>query len=205
MLTIGGRPRLTYANVMSTVALFVALGGASYAARGALGPDSVGTRQLRAAAVTPPKLAFGYQSGVVSRSNRRLSISYSCPKRAVKCPPPAGDTRIAAASVKLTRPATLLINASNLVTNRLSAPVVMFIQDTIQGAPLEEACSSQTVIPAKSTETVSCTGATGALRAGKYRIDILESALGVRSARVSTEATQSDLVWWTLPPSAHRR
>jgi hypothetical protein len=49
--------RLTYANVTATVALFVALGGASYAAI-ALPPNSVGPRQLRSGAVSPRALAF---------------------------------------------------------------------------------------------------------------------------------------------------
>jgi hypothetical protein len=48
--------RLTYSNVMATVALFVALGGASYAAS-ELPAGSVGTRQLQDRAVTPRKLA----------------------------------------------------------------------------------------------------------------------------------------------------
>jgi hypothetical protein len=52
------RPRLTFANTISVIALFVALGGASYAAV-SLPRDSVGTRQLREHAVTPSKLAFG--------------------------------------------------------------------------------------------------------------------------------------------------
>jgi hypothetical protein len=50
------RARLTYANVMATVAVFIALGGASYAAVN-LPPNSVGTPQLKNRAVTPPKLA----------------------------------------------------------------------------------------------------------------------------------------------------
>jgi hypothetical protein len=50
------RPRLTYANVTSTLALFIAIGGVSYAAT-QLGPNTVGTVQLRNHAVTMPKLA----------------------------------------------------------------------------------------------------------------------------------------------------
>lgn len=49
--------RLTYANVVATLALFVALGGVSYAAL-SLPAGSVGTAQLRRGAVTTPKLAF---------------------------------------------------------------------------------------------------------------------------------------------------
>jgi hypothetical protein len=49
------RPRLTYANVVATVALFIALGGASYAAL-KLPKNSVGTKQLMNNAVTLKKL-----------------------------------------------------------------------------------------------------------------------------------------------------
>jgi hypothetical protein len=47
--------RLTYANVMATVALFIALGGVGYAAI-KLPKNSVGTKQLRKGAVTPAKI-----------------------------------------------------------------------------------------------------------------------------------------------------
>ncbi|MBS1880775.1 MAG: hypothetical protein JST31_14790 [Actinobacteria bacterium] len=48
--------KLTYANVVATIALFVALGGASYAAT-QLPKNSVGAKQLKTGAVTPPKLS----------------------------------------------------------------------------------------------------------------------------------------------------
>jgi hypothetical protein len=51
------RKGLTYANVVATLALFLALGGASYAAL-TLPRDSVGRSQLRNGSVTLPKLAF---------------------------------------------------------------------------------------------------------------------------------------------------
>lgn len=50
------RPRLTYANVVSTAALLLALGGASAFAASQLAPRSVGERQLRPGAVTPDKI-----------------------------------------------------------------------------------------------------------------------------------------------------
>jgi len=50
------RPRLSYANLLSTTALFIALGGASYAAT-TLPRDSVGASQLKPDAVTPTKVA----------------------------------------------------------------------------------------------------------------------------------------------------
>ncbi|HVV91235.1 MAG TPA: hypothetical protein VHB53_12125 [Solirubrobacterales bacterium] len=50
------RRHLTYANVAATLALFLALGGAAYAAT-QLPKNSVGTRQLRKEAVTAAKIA----------------------------------------------------------------------------------------------------------------------------------------------------
>src|SRR4051794_31831243 len=50
------RSRLTYSNVVATIAVFVALGGGAYAAT-KLAAHSVGTKQLKNKAVTPPKLA----------------------------------------------------------------------------------------------------------------------------------------------------
>ncbi|HKZ13752.1 MAG TPA: hypothetical protein VJL81_07905 [Solirubrobacterales bacterium] len=49
------RPRLTYANVIASLALFVALGGSAVAA--GLAKNSVGPNQLKKGAVSAPKLA----------------------------------------------------------------------------------------------------------------------------------------------------
>jgi len=50
-------PKLNYANVIATIALFVALGGAAVAA--SLPKNSVGTQQLKRGAVTPSDLRKG--------------------------------------------------------------------------------------------------------------------------------------------------
>jgi trimeric autotransporter adhesin len=52
----GRRPKLTYANVVSTLALFVALSGAGAYAASQLPPKSVGEPELRPGAVTADKL-----------------------------------------------------------------------------------------------------------------------------------------------------
>jgi hypothetical protein len=49
------RKRLTYANVMSSIAVFIAIGGASYASF-KLPKNSVGPKQLRKNSVTKPKI-----------------------------------------------------------------------------------------------------------------------------------------------------
>ena len=52
----GLRKRLTYANVMSSIAIFLALGGATAFAAAQLAKNSVGTPQLKKNAVTTAKL-----------------------------------------------------------------------------------------------------------------------------------------------------
>lgn len=81
------RKRLTYANMISTLALFVALGAGSAFAAGQLAPKSVGARQLRPgavtaqkirkAAVTPPKLKAG-----AVKSGKLATGAVSAPKLA---------------------------------------------------------------------------------------------------------------------------
>ena len=58
------RKRLTYANIVATIALFLALGGASYAAF-KLPKKSVGTRQLKPESVTGAKVKTGSLPGSV--------------------------------------------------------------------------------------------------------------------------------------------
>jgi hypothetical protein len=55
-------PRLTYANVVATLALFIALGGASYAAM-KLPKNSVGTKQLKNNSITAAKIKNGAVAG----------------------------------------------------------------------------------------------------------------------------------------------
>jgi len=50
------RKRLTYANVMSSLAVFLTLGGATAFAASQLGKNSVGAKQLKANAVTAKKI-----------------------------------------------------------------------------------------------------------------------------------------------------
>src|SRR5215207_7892723 len=57
------RPRLTYAGLMSAIALFIALGGASYAAL-KLPQNSVGTRQLKKGAVSLDKIKPSAQTAL---------------------------------------------------------------------------------------------------------------------------------------------
>jgi len=54
--------KLSFANVMATIAVFIALGGGAYAAT-QLPNNSVGTKQLKNSAVTTPKIKNGAVTG----------------------------------------------------------------------------------------------------------------------------------------------
>jgi hypothetical protein len=62
------RPRLTYANVISTICLFLVLGGGAWAAATKLPKNSVGTPQLKAEAVTGAKVKDGSLTGAEIQS-----------------------------------------------------------------------------------------------------------------------------------------
>jgi hypothetical protein len=85
------RPRLTYANVISTLCLFIVLGGGAYAAT-ALPKNSVGSSQLKSGAVTPPKVAaktiklFKGQNGATNVTAREKAGSIP-----VTCTGPSGS------------------------------------------------------------------------------------------------------------------
>jgi hypothetical protein len=57
------RRRLTYANVMSSIAVFLVVAGGSALAAGTLGKNTVGTKQLKNNAVTGAKIKNGAVTG----------------------------------------------------------------------------------------------------------------------------------------------
>ena len=70
------RPRLTYANVIATLALFLALGGGAAFAAATLGKNTVGSKQLKRNAVTGAKVKNGslraadFRDGELPRGER---------------------------------------------------------------------------------------------------------------------------------------
>ena len=62
------RDHLTYANVMSTIAVFTAMSGIAWAAV-TLPKNSVGSKQLKSNAVTSPKIKNGQVTGADAKDN----------------------------------------------------------------------------------------------------------------------------------------
>ena len=75
------RSRLTFANVIACTALFVALGGGAYAAT-QLPKNSVGTKQLKKAAVTPAKLSKAAKSTLIGAAGSTGATGPAGPKGA---------------------------------------------------------------------------------------------------------------------------
>ena len=83
------RSRLSYANAMATLAVFIALGGSAYAVgRHTIGTKelkrgAVGTAQLKSGAVTSPKIA----AGSVTAEKIADGVSISGPRGENRDPP----------------------------------------------------------------------------------------------------------------------
>lgn len=90
------RPQLSYANVVSSIALFVALGGTSWA----VARDSIGTRQLKNGAVTSAKVrdhSLTSSDLTANAAGRRGPRGPAGPAGAPGAPGVAGTPGIAAA------------------------------------------------------------------------------------------------------------
>ncbi len=117
------RPRLTYANLVSSLALFVALTGAGAYAAGRLAPRSVGEAQLRPGAVTAEKLR---KNAVTAPKIKALAVK---------------EGKLAAGSVTATKLGAGAVGTSALaagsVTNEKLAP------DAVTGDKILEGTLSQ--------------------------------------------------------------
>ncbi len=95
------RPRLSYANVIATLALFLVLGGSAAFAATQLPKNSVGAKQLKKHAVTPAKLSqatYGQLKGATGMQGPKGpkgstgAKGATGPKGATGAPGPKGET-----------------------------------------------------------------------------------------------------------------
>jgi hypothetical protein len=91
------RSRLTYANAMSTIAVFVALGGGAYAV--SVPRNSVGTTQLKANAVTAAKVK---NRSLLAADFKRGQLFLGTAARADDLDPPAAPSGTDVAKMTLT-------------------------------------------------------------------------------------------------------
>jgi hypothetical protein len=135
--------KLTYANVMATVAVFIALGGASYAAI-TLPKNSVGTEQLKKGAVTETKLSKAARATLAGEADPQGKEGPGGPEGApgknvgaIPLPSKATETGVFAAAG----------GCDTTVAGQLMTAVVQFVQ------PLPMPIDSHNVITLKQNES----------------------------------------------------
>lgn len=112
------RDKLTYANVMSTISVFLLLGGASAFAATQLAKNSVGTKQLKKNAVTTAKLKNGSVNGAKVKDGSLSGVD------------------LAAASITATQLADGSVNSAKVLDKSLTGGDVG--SDTLTGANIKE-------------------------------------------------------------------
>lgn len=140
------RPKLTYANVIATIALFIALGGAAVAA--GLPKNSVGTKQLKRGAVNTADLRRGaVKAGKIAR---RAVVAGKLGSNAVL---PGNILNGAVTSAKIGNGAVLARSIKNgvVTTNKLSNDAVT-TPKMANGAVTTPILANGAVTPAKLSE-----------------------------------------------------
>ncbi len=158
------RRHLSYANVISTICLFIVLGGGAYAAA-RLPAKSVGTAQLKAGAVTAAKIKDGTITGakVDSRTLGPVPTAASADRAGSADHATSADSATRALSADkaaLATKANLAANAEMLggspASNFVSNSQVGYIDRTFSGCTLSVACVSDVLTIAGVTVHATC-------------------------------------------------
>ncbi len=87
----GIRKRLSYANVISTLALILVVGGGSAYAASQFGKETIGTRALKKEAVTPAKLSQASKAALTGPVGPKGATGATGPAGTPGTPGPAGS------------------------------------------------------------------------------------------------------------------
>src|SRR5215813_3919494 len=125
------RKRLTYANVMSSIAVFLVLGGGAAFAAAKLGKNTVGTKQLKSNAVTTAKI----KDGAVTGSKIQLSTLGAVPTATNSNHASTADNANHAGTADSATKATHANSADTATnaTNSTNLPAVLATGQTIRG------------------------------------------------------------------------
>ncbi|MDQ2760610.1 MAG: hypothetical protein M3Y17_09335 [Actinomycetota bacterium] len=184
--------RLSYANIVSTLALFLALGGGGAAATVVFAPGSVG----------PPQLAFPYASAAASHNRAKyigMTVVHCIQGPAPKCGPvPSLALQIVAhARLSLDRKGPVEVLATTLLTNKTAAKETAQVSVVVD----RNACSTVVTLKAREQLPIVCDGTIRTLPAGSHRVTLF--AMPSRqdmSLPSNVTASDTQLVAWTLPP-----
>lgn len=159
------RPHLSYANVVASLALFIALGGASYAAF-RLPPDSVGTAQIKNHAVSLIKLGRAATGALRGRTGRQGPGGPRGPAGPKGPQGPPGTTRAfgevsangtitqSRGNPSITHPSVgrYCLSVPGIDPNTETLGVTLNVQSTFNAAPPSEAAGDGSVCPVGTWE-----------------------------------------------------
>ncbi len=126
------RSKLTYANVMSTIAVFLLLGGGAAFAASKLGKNSVGTKQIKNNAVTAAKIKKGTITGAQIKSG---SLSGTQVNASTLGTVPTAQTANAANSATTATTASNLAGYTRKGMTRLVAAATGSYKEGLENAP----------------------------------------------------------------------
>jgi hypothetical protein len=167
-----GMPKLSYANVVSTICLFLLLGGAAVAAT-VLPKNSVGTKQLKNKSVTTAKIKDGAVTGskvqvsslgtVPSAASAASANSANTAATAANANALGGQPASAYAGTNLVRSATVAADgplisslSSGISTSQLSLTGTgLYCFHGLNPAPITAVVSTSIPVPAEQGATAS--------------------------------------------------
>jgi hypothetical protein len=184
------RKRLTYANVMSSIAVFLVVAGGSALAANQLGKNTVGTKQLKKNAVTAAKI----KNGAVTGAKVNLSTLGTVPSATNATNSKTADTAKSAETAKSADTAKTADTAKSADTAK-TATTANSAQNaasaTIANSAFSEN-SGEDVLPFNGSANVPTTVATLALPAGNYfllgKVLINNNALATATANCALSA-----------------
>jgi hypothetical protein len=189
----GLRSRLTYANIVATLALFVALGGSAYGAlrlpKNSVGSNqissgAVGSRQLRNGGVTNPKLAVG---AVTARNVVRGSLTGAQIDAATLGTVPSATRASSADSATTATTATYATHA----TSADSATTATTATNATHATSADSATTATTATNAThATSADSATNATDTAELGGVSASSYLTASDIASVSVDAEAVE---------------
>lgn len=190
------RNALTYANLMSTLAVFIAIGGASYAA-GLLPRNSVDTRQVRPNAITQPKLAFSLGMAHSAPADTTTFEASACPQGA-SCPAPTSHA-VTETSARFRHATRVLLLASAEFTRGDTGdgtPVEVQL-GTKAGDTIEIADRGQ--LDGSESVTLKAFRVVPATEEGRRTLGLEASAVAQGSSGATVNVSNSELIAIALP------
>jgi hypothetical protein len=172
------RKRLTYANVMSSIAVFLVLGGGAAFAAAKLGKNTVGTKQLKNNAVTTAKI----KNGAVTGAKLKLDTIGKVPSANTADTANAANSAKTAEKATTADKATSATNAAN-ATNATNADHANTA--TVAGTVFNEE-SGTDILPFPGTANTPVTAVSLNVPAGNYAV--VGKVLANNNAATTVEA-----------------